>query len=125
MKFKALFIGTLFSLVSTSVLANEHRGRIQIQGSNPYVEKSYSWAAKTPIKATEGLKQLDKLWNSLTTSQQKERKKAYECAKNFILAAQKTNGINGYIAKTCKDPTAKDKSARIDFEIHSGKAFIK
>lgn len=64
----------------------------QAQGSNPPLEKSSAWDSPVPITAKEGLQRLDSVWNSLTATQKKDRQKAYECAKNFILNAQKITG---------------------------------
>jgi hypothetical protein len=60
-----------------------HRGRIQAQGSSPLVEMSQAWAQATPLSAADGLVKLDAVWNSLTTSQQKERAQAYSKAKTL------------------------------------------
>lgn len=104
----------------------DNRGRIQIQGKKPYVEKSFSWSGQDVITASVGLAELDKLWNSLSKTEQADRLDAYRCAKQFINNAQKNGGITAPPTATmsCKDSKRKDPSARIDIEVHSGKAFF-
>ncbi len=103
---------------------NTHRGRIQVQGSNPKVEVSQAWAQATPLKVLDGLAKLDTVWNSLTASQQKERAQAYTSARNFIQSAAKSGGVSGSVSKTFQDPQRKDSTARIDIEVIAGTAFI-
>jgi hypothetical protein len=102
-----------------------HRGRIQAQGSSPSVEISQAWTQATPLSAADGLVKLDAVWNSLTTSQQKERAQAYSKAKTFIQNAAQSGGVTAStkISKTFQDPQRKDTSARIDIEIITGTAF--
>lgn len=103
----------------------ENRGRIQIQGKKPYIEKSSAWTTTSPITYQEGLSRLDNLWNSLSPAEQKERKQAYECAKKYIENAGKLGGLSAPVSKTCQDKVRKDPQARIDIEIKTGKAFVK
>jgi hypothetical protein len=102
-----------------------HRGRIQAQGDSPPIEVSQAWTQATPLSAADGLMKLDALWNSLTTSQKKERAQAYSKAKTFIQNAAQSGGVTAVtkISKTFNDPQRKDPSARIDIEIITGTAF--
>lgn len=122
-KLIALSLGTVF--LFSSAFAAEHRGRIQIQGSNPAIEKSSAWDSSSAISASDALKRLDNLWSSLSAAAKKDRQKAYDCAKNFIQAAKSAGGVSAPVSKTCQDPSRKDRSARIDIEVRSGKAFTK
>lgn len=66
---------------------------------------------------------LNSVWNSLSASDQKDRKQAYECAKKFIQNAKTSGGVSAPVSKTCQDSTRKDKTARIDIEVFAGSAF--
>jgi hypothetical protein len=102
-----------------------NRGRIQAQGSNPRVEVSIPWSQEdVPSKAT-ALNWLDGVWNKLTSSQQRDRQRAYEDARRFILNAPQ-DGYEAYpfkISRSFRDPSRRDPDARIDIEIITGRAF--
>lgn len=121
--FKKLLIVSATLLVMNCAFAGEHRGRIQAQGTNPKVEKSSAWNSDKPVTAQEGLQHLDKVWNSLTKAEKKDRTEAYQCAKNFILNAQKAGGVSAQVEKKCQDKNRKDPSARIDIQVITGEAF--
>ena len=120
---KQILLGFICGIFSFSIYAAEHRGRIQVQGSNPKVEKSESWDSSTPLTAREGVEKLDKLWNALNKAEQADRNEAYLCAKNFILNAKKNGGISTFTSKTCQNKNRKDPNARIDIEVIKGTAF--
>jgi hypothetical protein len=106
-------------------LSCPHRGRIQIQGSSPPIEKSWSWAQSTPPKASEALAQLDALWDSLALSQRMDRIQAYASARGLIQRSLSTGGIDAPFSKSFRNfPLPKDTSARIDIEVTKGRAFV-
>jgi hypothetical protein len=78
------------------------------------------------LTAADGLAKLNILWDSLTASEQKERKGAYDCAVKYIKNAAANGGLEAVDTrpKTCQEPTRKDPTARIDIEVNAGKAFV-
>jgi hypothetical protein len=113
----------LVMMNSYAVAGATHRGRIQAQGTSPYVEKSEAWAQETPLTRSDGLEKLDRVWNSLSKAEKADRAGAYECAKNFINNAANAGGVSAQVQKPCKDRNRKDSSARIDIEVTTGVAF--
>lgn len=99
-----------------------NRGRIQIQGSNPPLEVSAPWSQSTPPTKAQGVVMLNGLWNSLSRSEQKDRKAAYQQALRFINGLPPTGSLP--TSRTFQDPQRKDSRARIDIEIITGTAFI-
>lgn len=101
-----------------------NRGRIQAQGSNPPVEESYPWSQSAIPTKAEGEAWLDDVWNRLTSTQKRDRRRAYTDAKNYILTSPpEGRPFNGRGGKRFQDPARRDPSARIEIEIIVGLAF--
>ncbi|HEX8459088.1 MAG TPA: Ig-like domain-containing protein, partial [Pyrinomonadaceae bacterium] len=102
-----------------------HRGRIQAQGSNPRLEISKPWSQDDVPSKSDGLRWLDSLWDRLTSSEKRDRQRAYEDARRFILTAPQ-DGYEAFpfkISRSFRDPARRDPAARIDIEIIAGRAF--
>lgn len=96
------------------------RGRIQIPGTD--LEISAPWTQSSPPTKAQGLIWLNNLWNSLSRSQQRDRKSAYDKAITYISRCPITGCPPD--SRTFQDPQRKDPRARIDIEIKTGVAFI-
>ena len=96
----------------------QHRGRIQAQGGG--LEKSASWAQKTPLTLSQGLALLTSLEAQLTLKERKQRELGLIQAKRFMINA----AIFGGIGPTSKTFPGRGNPIRIDIEVNSGLAFI-
>lgn len=109
---------------SVSIVPSLNRGQIQAQGSNPPVEKSRAWAQLNVPKKSEGLANINSLWDSLTRSERRERGQAYVDAYHYIQnSPREGRPFNGKGGKNFFDPQRTDPSARIDVVIITGLAF--
>ena len=97
-----------------------HRGRIQIQGPDMDEEISWAWAQDTPPTKADGLRELDRLYNSLTNRQKRARADAYAKARKWIRELPAA-GVDAQVSKSWGNKD--DKSKRIDIEVIKGKAF--
>lgn len=117
----AITVGLFIPLLTS---AQSHVAKIQIQGDDMKPMKSKTWDKGSICSKEEGVKMLNDLWNSLSSSQKKEREEAYREARDYISNAP----ANGYLggsswSKTFQSRSRKIKNARIDIEIYRGSAF--
>lgn len=105
---------------------NQNRVRIQAQGERPSVEKSEKANTEIPITKSEGLTLLDNLYYvQLTPGERRERNEAYDKARKFILNCP-TDGCAPHSFRagwSFQNRNPRDRTARIDIEIRSGRAF--
>lgn len=99
---------------------NAHRGRIQIQGPDMDEEISWAWAQDTPPTKEDGLRELDKLYDSLTDKQKKARRDAYAKARKWIRNRPEA-GVDARVSQSWGNKD--DSKKRIDIEVIKGKAF--
>ena len=97
-----------------------HRGRIQIQGPDMNPEISWAWAQDAPPTKADGLRELDKLYDSLTDKQKKARKDAYAKVRTWIRNCPEAEA-DAQISQTWGNKD--DSKKRIDIEVIKGKAF--
>ena len=118
----AVCIGTSGFLIEVGCGDDEkaHRGRIQIQGPDMDEEISWAWAQDTPPTKEDGLRELDKLYDSLTDKQKKARKEAYDKARKWIRNLPEA-GVDAQVSKSWGNKD--DSKKRIDIEVIKGKAF--
>jgi hypothetical protein len=113
--------------------AERNRGRIQIQGNDirgmPGSSRdtiSWFWARSGPVPASEGLQELDILWNRLSRTQQRRRNIGYNNARNVITRASSAGGLWAPYSQSYPNPPGQrgpDNTARIDIVVISGVAF--
>lgn len=96
-----------------------HRGRLQAQSKD--TEKSVNWSQDEALIKEDGLSLLQQLKAMLTKKELKEREKQLEQVERFI---ENSNGVDAHFAKSFRNIKAKDKSTRVDIEVHSGTAFV-
>lgn len=113
---------------SCNVLQNTpYRGKIAAQGSNPRVEKSRPWARtqeQGPPTKQDGINLLNEVWDSLTSREKEQRRRAYtECSEWIFTLPPEGHPPVGGNAKKCQDPGRRDPDARIDIDIFAGYAF--
>lgn len=115
-------VSTIVGTAGVIVVVDEkpHRGRIQIRGPDMDEEFSWAWAQDTPPTKQDSLRELDKLYNSLTKKQKKARKDAYAKARKWIRELPET-GVDAQVSKSWGNKD--DSSKRIDIEVIKGKAF--
>ncbi|MEM9526013.1 MAG: hypothetical protein AAGA31_05340 [Bacteroidota bacterium] len=99
-------------------MARKHRGRIQAQGDG--TEKSTNWSQDEPLSKEDGLSLLNKLWNSLSKREQKDRCKQFDSARRFIENVE--GGVDAPLGKTFLN--RKKRSVRVDIEVLAGTAFL-
>lgn len=95
-----------------------HRGRVQAQGGG--TEQSVSWAQDLPPTTTDGHRMLDKLYNQLTASEQRDRDDAFRLAHNFVDAAGAKGGVDAPVSKSFP----RGQTIRVDIEVNKGRAFV-
>lgn len=120
-KVALLFIFTISSISFCN--AQKNKGRIQIIGSN--FEHSKLWSKSDTFSKNEGLKKLNKLWNSLSKSERADRRYAYANAKDYILRSR-SRGRCVYdkpLERTFKNNNPNDPKAGIVIIIKKGCAF--
>ncbi|WP_008312527.1 DUF4157 domain-containing protein [Leptolyngbya sp. PCC 6406] len=102
-----------------------HRGRLQVQGGG--LELSWPWARPTPPNAQESIVGLNSLKSQLNKTELKLRDKAFEKAEAYINKSSKGNGVDAPVSLTFQNDNLpkKNKDARVDVEVKTGKAFVK
>lgn len=115
----SMIVSTVGVVVIVDDNEKPHRGRIQIQGPDMDPEISWAWAQDTPPTKADGLRELDRLYNSLSKSQKKVRTAAYDKARKWIRGLPE-DGV-GPVSKSWGNQ--EDTSKRIDIEVIKGKAF--
>ena len=106
---------------STGILVhNSCRGRIQAQGKN--LEVSRSWSQADPPTVAEGKAMLAEVQGELTKRQAKDRTEAFKKAEAFIDSAGDAGGASAPVSKTFK--VKNTKSERVVIEVIKGKAFV-
>ncbi len=104
----------------------ECRGRLQVQGEDLGQELSWPWARAEPPKADEAVAELGKLKGQLTKKQLEIRSEAFESASRFITNAKANGGVDAPVSQTYQNKNLRDKekTARVDIEVRTGKAFV-
>ncbi|MEM9887190.1 MAG: hypothetical protein AAF849_14950 [Bacteroidota bacterium] len=97
----------------------KHRGRLQAQSKD--TEKSVNWAQDEPLSKEDGLNLLGELKSKLTKKEYEEREKQFKKVERLIKNSQ---GIDAHYARSFRNIKSKDKSTRLDVEVHSGTAFV-
>lgn len=97
-----------------------NRGRIQSQGEN--IEESEKWNLEQPLTKKKADKKLADLKIKHSKNELKKRRDAFNKASNFINNSHISNGAYAVISKTFM--VKNSKSARVDIEVKTGKAFI-
>ena len=75
----------------------KNRGRVQAQGT--HLEESVSWDTDEPITVKDVQDKLEELKRKLSKRDLKDRKEAFEKAKNFIENGNNCNGLDPPISK--------------------------
>ena len=76
----------------------KNRGRIQSQGT--HLEESVSWDTDKPVTVKDVQDKLEELKRKLSKRDLKDRKEAFEKAKNFIENGNSCNGLDAPISQT-------------------------
>ena len=76
----------------------KNRGRVQAQGT--HLEESVSWDTDEPVTVKDVQDKLEELKRKLSKRDLKDRKEAFEKAKNFIENGNNCNGLDAPISKT-------------------------
>ena len=95
----------------------KNRGRVQAQGT--HLEESVSWDTDKPVTVKDVQDKLEELKRKLSKRDLKDRKEAFEKAKNFIENGNNCNGLDAPISKTFMVKGTKHE--RVDIEIISGR----
>ena len=95
----------------------KNRGRVQAQGT--HLEESVSWDTDEPVTVKDVQDKLEELKRKLSKRDLKDRKEAFEKAKNFIENGNNCNGLDAPISKTFMVKGTKHE--RVDIEILSGR----
>lgn len=104
-----------------------HRGRIQVQGADLVLERSWSWADDDPPTAAAALARLHDLRAQLTSVQLALRNEAFERAERFIRNAAASGGVDAPVGATFQNRglARGGCTARVDIEVRTGKAFVR
>ena len=103
-----------------------HRGRIQVQGTDLVRELSWTWADVDPPTAATALEALDGLKAHLTSGELALRSEAFTRAVRFIENAAASGGVDAPVSVTFQNRglSRADRTARVDIEVRTGKAFV-
>jgi hypothetical protein len=103
-----------------------HRGRIQVQGNDLARELVWAWAEATPPTAAAAIDALNDLKAQLTDAELALRREAFERAARFIRNAAASGGVSAQVSRTFRNRrlASSQRTARVDIEVHTGRAFI-
>ena len=104
-----------------------HRGRIQVQGSDLGQDLSWSWATPDPPTAAAALEALDGLRSQLPSGALALRGEAFERAARFVRDAAASGGVSAPVSVTFQNRglSRTNRTARVDIEVRTGRAFVK